>query len=232
MENKIFLKELAKIGIILTKVQEEQLEKYYTLLIKTNESLNLTAITEKKDVYLKHFYDSLTLVKATNLNEDLNICDIGTGAGFPGLVLKIIFPHLKITLVDALEKRIKFLKLVIKELNLSNIEAIHSRIEDLPLKEHYDLVVSRAVAKTNTLLELGCQLPKINGYFLLMKSNVTDEIKEATIAIKTLNYQLEDLVSFTLPIEDSKRTIIKLKKIDHTSSKYPRDFAQIKKKPL
>lgn len=234
MNQEKFIKELERINIYLTEDQQNQLDKYYELLIETNKVLNLTAITEKEDVYLKHFYDSLTLIKAYDLKEELKICDLGTGAGFPGLVLKIVFPNLKVTLVDSLEKRTKFLKQVIETLNLKDIEVIHSRIEDFSKqnKEKYDISVSRAVAKTNILLELSSQVLKINGSALFMKSNILEELKEAENAIETLNYKVDDIIEFTLPIEESKRTILKLKKIKPTNNKYPRDFAQIKKKPL
>ena len=232
MTKEQFTKELKKLNITLTNEQLDQLEQYYELLVLYNEKVNLTAITNKEDVYLKHFYDSLTLAKSINLNENLNLCDIGTGAGFPGLVLKICFPHLKVTLVDSLEKRIKFLDLVIETLKLTNIKTIHSRIEDLKEYEKYDVVVSRAVSKTNILLELGCQLPKINGYFILMKGNVKDELEEATNAIKKLNYILENLINFKLPIENSERNLVIIKKIKSTDKQYPREFAKIKKMPL
>lgn len=165
MNKNDFLEEINKLGINLTNKQEEDLEKYYNLLIEENKKINLTTITNKEEVYLKHYYDSLTIIKVIDLTKDLSIIDIGTGAGFPGLVLKIVFPNLKITLLDAQEKRIKFLNKVIKELNLKNIKTVHSRIEDYK-EEKFDIVTSRAVAKTNILLELSCQLLKTNGYFI------------------------------------------------------------------
>ena len=169
MTKDLFIQELEKLEIYLTNKQILELEKYYKLLIEYNKNVNLTSITEKEGVYLKHFYDSLTLFKAIDLNKKYSICDIGTGAGFPGIVLKIVFPNLSITLVDSLEKRIKFLNNVIETLELKDIKTIHSRIEELNLKEKFDIVVSRAVAKINVLLELGCQLPKIDGLFVFMK---------------------------------------------------------------
>ena len=231
MNKQLFLEELNKINIKLTKKQEEQLEKYYEILVKENENINLTSITKKEEVYLKHFYDSLTLIKAFNLNENLKLIDIGTGAGFPGLVLKIVFPNLEITLLDALDKRIKFLDKVINELDLKNIKTVHSRIEEYK-GETFDLVVSRAVAKTNILLELSCQLLKTNGYFIFLKSNVEEELKESENCIKALNLKIEEIKEFYLPIENSKRTLLKIKKEKDISSKYPRNFAKIKKKPL
>lgn len=232
MNKELFLEELKKLGILLTPKQEQDLDTYYKLLISYNNNVNLTAITKEEDVYLKHFYDSLTLFKGIDLKENLKICDLGTGAGFPGLVLKIVFPNLSITLVDSLEKRIKFLDLVIKELELKNIKTVHSRIEEFKEIEAFDVVVSRAVAKINILLELGCNIPKVNGLFVFMKGNVLDELKSAKNALKVLNYSLEKIINFKLPIEESERNIVILKHTSPTSNKYPRQFSIIKKKPL
>jgi len=232
MNKELFLEELKKLGILLTPKQEQDLDTYYKLLISYNNNVNLTAITKEEDVYLKHFYDSLTLFKGIDLKENLKICDLGTGAGFPGLVLKIVFPNLSITLVDSLEKRIKFLDLVIKELELKNIKTVHSRIEEFKEIEAFDVVVSRAVAKINILLELGCNIPKVNGLFVFMKGNILEELKSAKNALKVLNYSLEKIINFKLPIEESERNIVILKHTSPTSNKYPRQFSIIKKKPL
>lgn len=231
MNKETFIKELKKLNITLTKIQEEQLEKYYQMLIETNKITNLTRITEKEEVYLKHFYDSLTITKVIDLNQNLSLIDIGTGAGFPGLVLKIVFPNLKITLLDSLNKRIDFLNKVIKELQLKDIKTVHSRIEDYK-EETFDIVTSRAVAKTNILLELSSQLPKVNGHFIFLKSEIEEELKEAENALKTLNLKLIQKEEFQLPIENSKRTIIKIQKTTDISPKYPRNFTKIKQKPL
>lgn len=196
MNKELFLEELKKLGILLTPKQEQDLDTYYKLLISYNNNVNLTAITKEEDVYLKHFYDSLTLFKGIDLKENLKICDLGTGAGFPGLVLKIVFPNLSITLVDSLEKRIKFLDLVIKELELKNIKTVHSRIEEFKEIEAFDVVVSRAVSKINILLELGCKLPKVNGLFVFMKGNILEELKSAKNALKVLNYSLEKIIKY------------------------------------
>lgn len=232
MNKELFLEELKKLGILLTPKQEQDLDTYYKLLISYNNNVNLTAITKEEDVYLKHFYDSLTLFKGIDLKENLKICDLGTGAGFPGLVLKIVFPNLSITLVDSLEKRIKFIDLVIKELELKNIKTVHSRIEEFKEIEAFDVVVSRAVSKINILLELGCRIPKVNGLFVFMKGNVLEELKSAKNALKVLNYSLEKIINFKLPIEESERNIVILKHTSPTSNKYPRQFSIIKKKPL
>lgn len=231
MNKEQFKEELKKLNIELTKKQEQQLEKYYELLIEENKKTNLTRITQKDEVYLKHFYDSLTITKVIDLNQNLSLIDIGTGAGFPGLVLKIVFPTLNITLLDSLNKRIDFLNKVIKELNLKNIKTVNSRIEDYQ-KETFDIVTSRAVAKTNILLELSCKLPKTNGYFIFLKANIEEELKESQNAIKELNLTIEKKETFNLPIENSQRTILKIKKISPIPTKYPRNFAKIKKKPL
>lgn len=231
MNKEQFKEELKKLNIELTKRQEQQLEKYYELLIEENKKTNLTRITQKDEVYLKHFYDSLTITKVIDLNQNLSLIDIGTGAGFPGLVLKIVFPTLNITLLDSLNKRIEFLNKVIKELNLKNIKTVNSRIEDYQ-KETFDIVTSRAVAKTNILLELSCKLPKINGYFIFLKANIEEELKESQNAIKELNLTIEKKETFNLPIENSQRTILKIKKNTPIPTKYPRNFAKIKKKPL
>lgn len=231
MNKEQFKEELKKLNIELTQKQEQQLEKYYELLIEENKKTNLTRITQKDEVYLKHFYDSLTITKVIDLNQNLSLIDIGTGAGFPGLVLKIVFPTLNITLLDSLNKRIEFLNKVIKELNLKNIKTVNSRIEDYQ-KETFDIVTSRAVAKTNILLELSCKLPKTNGYFIFLKANIEEELKESQNAIKELNLTIEKKETFNLPIENSQRTILKIKKISPIPTKYPRNFAKIKKKPL
>ncbi len=229
MNIKRFREELKKLGIELTKKQEQQLEKYYEMLIETNKVTNLTRITDKEDVYLKHFYDSLTIAKTVDLNQELTLIDIGTGAGFPGLVLKIVFPKLKITLLDSLNKRIDFLNKVIQELDLKEIKAVHSRIEEYD--EKFDIVTSRAVAKTNIIVELGYKLVKENGYFILLKGNVEEELKESKKALKTLNLELEKEEKFLLPIENSKRTILKIKK-GKEIVKYPRNFTKINQNPL
>lgn len=230
MNKETFKQELKKLNIELTLEQETNLEKYYNLLVETNKTTNLTRITNKEEVYLKHFYDSLTITKVITLTNQ-KIIDIGSGAGFPGLVLKIIYKDLDITLLDSSQKRIDFLNKVIKELNLKKIKTVHQRIEDYK-EERFDIVTSRAVAKTNTLLELSCNLAKINGYYIFLKGNIEEELKDSKNAIKELNLKLIQTEKFNLPIENSNRTIIKIKKLSKAPKKYPRNFAQIKKKPL
>ncbi len=233
MTKEEFILELKKINIILNEKQLEQLNKYYKILVEENKKINLTGITAKKEVYLKHFYDSLA---AAPLIEDKNtkLCDIGSGAGFPGVVLKIAYPQLDVTLVDSLEKRTKFLNYLIKELNLENIKVETARIEEYSKKhkEEFDIVTSRAVASIPVILELASQLVKIKGYFIILKAKVEDELLQSENALKTLNFKLEKMYQFKLPVEKSTRTILKIRKINKVSQLYPRDFAKIKHRPL
>ncbi len=221
-----FIKEVKKLGINLTDKQLSQLEKYYNLLIEWNNKINLTRIVEKEDVYLKHFYDSLTISKVIDLNNSGSLCDIGTGAGFPGIVLKIVYPNLKVSLVDSLNKRIVFLNEVIKELELTDIVAIHERAENI--KDKYDIVTSRAVANLKKLSEYCLPLVKENGYFIPMKANVEEELIEAKDTIKKLNGTLEKQETFYLPIEESIRNILLIKKESKTNPIYPRRMDKIK----
>lgn len=226
-----FIEETKKLGISLTEEKLEKLEKFYELLILWNEKINLTRITEKEDVYLKHFYDSLTLVKGIDLNKSLTLCDVGSGAGFPGIVLKIVFPNLKITLLDSLQKRVNYLNEIIKELDLSNIEAIHDRAEDYAKnhREEYDIVTARAVAKLKVLSELCIPMVKVNGNFIAMKANIEEELEEGKTILKDLNSKIEKIETFYLPIEESLRNIILIKKIQKTNLLYPRRMDKIKK---
>ena len=229
-----FINELEKINIVVTDDKLKKLEKYYNLLIEENKKINLTAITEKESIYLKHFYDSLTLNKIINLNEIESLCDIGSGAGFPGIVVKIFFENIKITLIDSLNKRIEFLNKVIKELSLKNIEALHERVEEYGIKnrEKYDLVTARAVAPLNILLEYSIPLVKVDKYFIAMKSNIDEEIKNINHISKELDIKEEKVVEFLLTYENSKRTLLCYKKISKTNKKYPRRYSIIKQKPL
>ncbi len=232
MDKNLFINEVKKMNINITDEMLKKLEKYYHLLISWNEKINLTAITDQKDVYLKHFYDSLTIAKVIDLTKIATLCDVGTGAGFPGIVLKICFPHLKITLIDALNKRIIFLNEVCKQLALKDVTIIHTRAEEYALKnrEKYDVVTARAVAPLNILLEYCAPLVKVSKYFIAMKGS--EEAKESKEAAQKLNLKLEEENKFLLPIENSQRTIIKYQKLGNTPGKYPRRFAEIKKKPL
>ena len=234
MTQEEFIFELKELGIELTEQQKKQLKKYYEMLVEYNQHMNLTGITEESDVYLKHFYDSLTLEKAIHLEKMHTLCDIGTGAGFPGLVLKIVFPNLKVTLVDSLNKRILFLQDVIQELGLKEVEAIHVRAEEFAKnrREQYDVVTSRAVANLSLLSEISLPLVRVGGYFIPMKAHLELEMDTLNSIIGKLNGKIEELISFDLPNEHSVRNLLKIKKIEKTHYKYPRKFADMKKKPL
>ena len=233
MNDKEFKEELSKLGIVLTSTQENQLEMYYNLLIEWNNKMNLTGITDRNSVYLKHFYDCITLIKAIDLTKNLKIVDVGSGAGFPGLVLKIVFPNLNVVLVDALNKRINFLNHVIESLKLENIVAIHDRIENYAKNnlEVFDLVTCRAVAKLNIISELCLPLAKVNWYFIPMKATIEDEISD-TKYLEVLKSKVESVITFNLPIENSVRNLIVIKKYGSIDKKYPRQYDKIIKNPL
>ena len=233
MTENNFIEELKKINIELTTDQLKQLERYYELLVEWNEKINLTAITKKEDVYLKHFYDSLTMNKIVDLSKVETMCDIGTGAGFPGLVIKIAFPNIKMTLVDALEKRIKFLNEVIKELGLTNIETVHARSEEYAKvnRNKFDITTARAVAHLSVLLEYAIPMTKVNGNFIAMKANVTEELEESKNALIKLFSKITGKIEFELPNDNGQRTIIKIEK-NKDNNLFPRKYAEIKKKRL
>ncbi len=228
-----FIEELNKLGITLDDDKLAKLERYYELLIEWNEKINLTRIVEKEDVYLKHFYDSLTLIKAIDLNNVDSLCDIGTGAGFPGMVIKIVYPNINITLVDALNKRINFLNEVIKELNLDKIETIHARAEEFGKtnRELYDVVVARAVSNISTLLEYSIPLVKVGGVFVAMKGT-NEEVSTLKTVYQKLDIKLENNLEFLLPYENSNRSLITFRKLSTTNNKYPRKNSEIQKSPL
>ena len=232
IENE-FIKYIEKLGVICDDDKLNKLKKYYEMLVEYNKVMNLTGITEKKQVYLKHFYDSMTIVRAINLNNYNTLCDIGTGAGFPGLVIKIFYPHLSVTLVDSLNKRINFLSDVIKELGLTDIETVHARIEDYAHnnKDKFDIVTARAVAPLNILLEYAIPITKVSSYFIAMKGKTEDETTYNN-ALKVLNSEVKEIKEFKLPIENSDRTIYKIIKISKTNGKYPRKPSEIKKNVL
>lgn len=215
MDKDTFIYEISKLNVTLNDLQLEQLNIYYKLLVEWNSKINLTRIIEEKDVYLKHFYDSITLCRVVNLSQKMSLCDIGTGAGFPGLVLKIVFPSLKITLVDSLLKRINFLNEVINKLGLKDITTVHIRAEDF-IKDHkneFDIVTCRAVSRLSNLLKYSVPLVKKNGFFIPMKANCDEELMEAMTLVKKMNLELVQKDVFNLPIENSIRTIIKFVKL-------------------
>lgn len=231
MNKQEFFEELKKLGINLTNDQIDKLARFYQLLVTWNEKINLTTIIKEEEVYLKHFYDSLTLIKVVDLRQHLTVLDVGTGAGFPGIVLKIVFPNLKITLLDSLTKRINYLNEIIKELDLHDIETVCSRCEEYTKinREKYDLVVARAVSHLKILSEMIIPTVKVNGYFIAMKANLNDELEKTIPMLKKLNSELKEIKEFSLPIENSKRTLVVIKKNAKTALLYPRKYSEIKK---
>lgn len=234
MDKTEFIEALKNLNIQLTDRQLEQLNKYYQLLVEWNKFMNLTGITEEKEVYLKHFYDSLTIARIIDLKKERTLCDIGSGAGFPGMVLKIVYPDLKITLVDSLQKRITFLNEVVKQLDLKDIELVHDRAEDFAKnnREKYDVVTARAVAPINILIEYCLPLVKVGKYFIPMKGNISREINLLDNSLKKIDGRLLKSDEFLLPKEDSNRTLLLITKQKPTSKRYPRNPKEIKNKPL
>lgn len=228
MNESKFIEELKLLNINISETSLKNLSTYYDMLIDWNKKINLTSITEKKEVYLKHFYDSLTLIKAIDLSKELFICDIGTGAGFPGLVLKIVFPNLHITLVDSMKKRTVFLEDVVDKLKIENCEIINARAEDFARKNRgkYDLITCRAVSKLNVISEICIPAVKVGGYFIPMKANIEEELKKTDI-IKKLNSKIENIITFHLPNEGSIRSLIIIRKDSETSELYPREYNKI-----
>ena len=207
-----FIKEVEALGLNVTEEKLEQLDIIYNTLVETNKTMNLTRITEKDDVYLKHFYDSLTLAKVYDLSKVNTLCDIGTGAGFPGLVLKIFYPNLEITLVDSLLKRVKYLNNLIDKLQLTGIKAYHIRAEDLIRDgKKFDIVTARAVSALPKLLLWTMPLVNKNGSFLAMKGNVEEELELSKDIMKKHNWYVNKKESFTLPTKEDVRTILEIK---------------------
>ena len=207
-----FIKEVEALGLNVTEEKLEQLDIIYNTLVETNKTMNLTRITEKDDVYLKHFYDSLTLAKVYDLSKVNTLCDIGTGAGFPGLVLKIFYPNLEITLVDSLLKRVKYLNNLIDKLQLTGIKAYHNRAEDLISDgKKFDIVTARAVSALPKLLLWTMPLVNKNGSFLAMKGNVEEELELSKDIMKKHNWYVNNKETFTLPTKEDVRTILEIK---------------------
>lgn len=232
-----FKKDLEELNISLDKRQMCQFLQYYELLVEWNSFMNLTAITDYDEVIKKHFIDSLSLIKAIDLSDEIKVIDIGTGAGFPGIPLKIAFPNLKVTLLDSLNKRIKFLNEVIDKLELKDIIAIHGRAEDFAkdknYRQSYDLCVSRAVANLSTLSEYCLPYVKTGGKFISYKSEkITDEMNAAKNAIKILGGNISNQVEFILPDSDIYRNLFIIDKIKDTPIKYPRKAGLPTKEPL
>ena len=223
-----FKEELAKVNITLTDQMEQQFDLYFKLIDKYNKVMDLTAVNGEDEMYDRHFYNSLSIA----FNDDFNgmhLCDVGAGAGFPSIPLKIAFPDMKLTIIDPLNKRMEFLKVVIKELNLENVEILVARAEDVSKnrKEKYDIVTARAVARLNILTELVSQLVKVNGRFIAMKGQKgEEELVEAENTLKTCNFKLISKINLDPSVNF---VFLKMKSVDN---KYPRNFGQIKKKPL
>ncbi len=234
MNKEAFIKEIENLGFKVDEYKLELLNSFYTFMIEWNEKINLTTIIDEENVYLKHYYDSLTIYKGINLNNVDSLCDVGSGAGFPGIILKIFFPKLKITLVDSLNKRVSYLNRLIQKLNLKDIVAIHSRMEDFSKQNEkkFDIITARAVANLEILSEISVRALKINGKLIFMKSNVTEELLLLEKALPKLNLKLNNVLEFNLPIENSKRTLVIIEKIKETPNEYPRGIDKIKRKPL
>jgi 16S rRNA (guanine527-N7)-methyltransferase len=223
-------------GIELTQTQLAQFRTYFEELVEWNEKMNLTAITDQPSVYLKHFFDSITAAFYLDFTQPLKVCDVGAGAGFPSIPLKICFPHIEVTIVDSLNKRIQFLTHLSDKLKLSGVQFIHSRAEDFGQSEHresYDLVTARAVARLSVLAELCVPLVKNGGLFAAMKAaSAPDELKDAENALKKLGVKQESVHSFKLPVEESERHIQVFRKFKETPKKYPRKPGVPNKSPI
>lgn len=232
-----FIQDLKELGVSLTDKQIEQFLIYYELLTEWNSFMNLTAITEYEDVLKKHFVDSVSLIQAVDVRKKLTLIDVGTGAGFPGLALKIAYPEFKVTLLDSLQKRIQFLDAVIEKLGLEGIETIHGRAEDFAkpqkLRESFDLCVSRAVANLSTLSEYCLPFVKVGGYFIPYKSEkIAQEKEEAEKALELLGGKFERQVEFMLPSSDIYRNLFVIKKVKETPKKFPRKAGLPAKEPI
>lgn len=232
-----FQQKLEEKGIVLSPEQLHQFDTYYKILVEWNEKMNLTAITDREGVYLKHFYDSISAAFHLDFSQVEKVCDVGAGAGFPSLPLKICFPHLDITIVDSLKKRITFLEHLSEQLNLTKTHFYHDRAETFAKnkahREQYELVTARAVARLSVLSELCLPLVKESGTFLAMKAaNASEELEDAKNAIKQLGGRFEKLERFELPIEESERNLIFIQKQKSTPKKFPRKPGTPNKSPL
>ena len=230
-----FKKEVLNLGLQLNNDQEEKFLTYFTELVEVNKYMNLTAITKKDEVYRKHFLDSLEIVRAIDNKEKYTLCDVGSGAGFPSIPLAIVDSNVNVTIIDALNKRIKFLNELTSKLELSNVEALHRRAEDYVKKvgASFDIVTARAVARLNVLVELCLPLVKVGGKFIAMKgSSGQEELEEAKKGISILGGKIIDIIDVVLPDEEEKRQLIIIYKEKETPKKYPRSFAKIKEIPL
>ena len=218
----------------LIEANEKKFSIYYNFLIEENKKYNLTAITGKKEVYIKHFSDSLLMSETFDLNKNLSVCDVGSGAGFPGIPLKICFPNISLTIIEPTQKRVRFLRELCEKLQL-DVEIICARVEDVSkeYEESFDIVTARAVAGTNILLELLVKICKINGKLVLYKGNkALEEIETAKNAVKQLSLTIDSVNNYDLDDGYGKRYLIVLNKDNKTNEKYPRRYAEILRKPL
>lgn len=225
------------LSLVLNEKQKRQFEDYYRILVEWNNVMNLTAITEYEEVIEKHFIDSLSIVNVIDFCKIYNVIDIGTGAGFPGIPLKIAFPKIQITLLDSLNKRVNFLNEAIEHLSLTDIHAVHGRAEDYAkqkeYREQYDLCVSRAVANLSTLSEYCLPYVKIHGFFIPYKSgDIDDELQKSERAVNILGGSVNEVIRFQLPGTDINRSFVKIRKIKSTAKKYPRKAGLPSKEPL
>ncbi|TVY00008.1 16S rRNA (guanine(527)-N(7))-methyltransferase RsmG [Cohnella terricola] len=232
-----FAEQVAPFGIQLTEHQLEQFETYYSLLVEWNEKMNLTGITEREAVYEKHFYDSLTLTGAVQFHKQHSLADIGSGAGFPSIPLAIVFPHMQVTIIDALAKRIKFLEEVTSRLGLNGVLCLHSRAEDAARKEehrdHYDIVTARAVARLAVLNEFCLPFVRPSGLFVAMKgTDISEELEEGRYSLTKLNGRLIDVKQLSLPTEGADRHLVVCEKKGATPAIYPRKSGLPLKSPL
>lgn len=235
--SKVFESKLGELDITLDEKQKWQFISFFELLVEWNKVMNLTGITEYEEVNEKHFVDSLSIVKAIDVNKVETVIDVGTGAGFPGIPLKIAFPHLKVVLLDSLNKRIKFLDTVIGELGLTEIKTIHGRAEDFAKKaeyrEKFDLCVSRAVANLSTLSEYCIPYVKKEGVFVPYKSgDIEEELQQSKNAVHVLGGKIQDVVKFQLPGTEIGRSFVVIKKLQNTSKKFPRKAGLPSKEPI
>lgn len=237
MNEKQFIEALAAKGIELSDEQIAQFRKYFELLVEWNEKMNLTAITDLEGVYLKHFYDSISPSFYFDFTKVQSVCDVGAGAGFPSIPIKICFPHLHVTIVDSLNKRITFLNHLSEELGLDHTEFVHARAEEFgqntKYREQFDVVTARAVARLSVLSELCIPLAKQGGFFVALKAAAgAEELKDAKKAISTLGAALKEEFSFLLPVEESERSLFVFDKIKQTPKKYPRKPGVPNKTPI
>lgn len=231
MNRELFKVELSKQGIELSEQQNEQFAYYFKRLVEQNKLHNLTSITDEEGVYEKHFFDSISVGFGFDLN-NLDVLDVGSGGGFPGMPLRIAFPNMKLSILDSTAKKIVFLDNLAKEMELENVTPIVARAEEYQDKK-FDVVTARGVANLTMLLELVCNLVKKDGYFVAMKgSKYQEELDAASNAIKVLGYKLVKKTEYKLPEEDSSRCNLYFKKVKDHDNKYPRNFGTMKKKPL